>query len=64
MVGDATPSGCALAEHGVARVSFGPPPLRQGDDGVGRSGARGERVTRTRDANGPTEVRSWRRGEL
>ncbi len=26
MVGDATPSRCALAEHGVARVSFGPHP--------------------------------------
>jgi 2-methylisocitrate lyase-like PEP mutase family enzyme len=26
MVGDATPPGCALAEHGVARVSFGPHP--------------------------------------
>ena len=26
MVGDATPPWCTLAEHGVARVSFGPHP--------------------------------------
>jgi hypothetical protein len=51
MVGDTTPPSYALAEHGVARVSFGPHPYVRGDDGVGRSGARGERVITNSDPN-------------